>query len=97
MYFLEESCVGQNSFYYKNMPMQCTEIFKVVKNENFQQIFFLYLHKTLILGTREAVLTSTHNLCFGSKIRKIGIPLLTPFLLYKSGVRGGLHFTDMFS
>ena len=23
----------------------------------------------------EAVLTSTHNLCFGAKIRKIGIPL----------------------
>ena len=32
---------------------------------------------TTILG--EAVLTSTHNLCFGTKIRKIGI-------LYKSGV-----------
>ena len=26
----------------------------------------------------EAVLTSTHNLCFGAKIRKIGIPLHTP-------------------
>ena len=26
----------------------------------------------------EAVLTSTHNLCFGAKIRKIGIPLQTP-------------------
>ena len=34
----------------------------------------------------EAVLTSTHNLCFGAKIRKIGIPLHTPVLLYKSGV-----------
>ena len=33
----------------------------------------------------EAVLTSTHNLCFGAKIRKIGIPLQTPGLLYKSG------------
>ena len=27
----------------------------------------------MIVG--EAVLTSTHNLCFGAKIRKIGIPL----------------------
>ena len=32
------------------------------------------------MGTRwsrlgKAVLTSTHNLCFGSKIKKIGIPL----------------------
>ena len=40
---------------------------------------------------------STHNLCFGAKIRKIGIPLHTPVLLYKSGVLGGIHFTDMFS
>ena len=33
----------------------------------------------------EANLTSTHNLCIGAKIRKIGIPLHTPVLLYKSG------------
>ena len=43
------------------------------------------------------VLTSTHNLCFGVKIRKIGIPLRTPVLLYKSGVQGGIHYTDMFA
>ena len=24
---------------------------------------------------REAVLTCTHNLCFGTKIRKVGIPM----------------------
>ena len=36
--------------------------------------------------TLEAVLTSTRNLCFGSKIRKIGIILFTPVLLHKSGV-----------
>ena len=46
------------------------------KNDNFD-----------IAQNIEAVLiTSTHNLCFGSKIRKIGIPLQTPVLLYKSGV-----------
>ena len=38
--------------------------------------------------TAEAVLTSTHNLCFGAKIRKIGIPLQTPVFLYKSGFKG---------
>ena len=38
---------------------------------------------------------STHNLCFGAKIRKIGIPMYTPVLLYKSGVQGGIHCTDM--
>ena len=39
------------------------------------------------MGTRrgEAVLTSTHNLCFGAKIRKIGIPPHIPVFLYKSG------------
>ena len=44
----------------------------------------------------EAVLTCTHNLCFGAKIRKIGINLHTPVLLYK---RGGFNvrFTDMFT
>ena len=31
----------------------------------------------------------THSLCFGAKIRKIGIPLHTPVLLYKSEVKGG--------
>ena len=36
----------------------------------------------------EAVLTSTANLCFGSKIRKIGISLQT-VLLCISGVWGG--------
>ena len=32
---------------------------------------------------------SNHNLCFGAKIRKIGIPMQTLVLLYKSGVLGG--------
>ena len=45
------------------------------------------------MGTRqnrlaEAVLTRTHNLCFGAKIRKIGMYLHTPVFLYKSGVQG---------
>ena len=49
--------------------------------------------KTLIVSTcknrlAEAVLTTTHNLCFGSKIRKIGIPLHNRVLLYKSGFKG---------
>ena len=39
----------------------------------------------------EAVLTCTHNLCFGVKIREIGIPLHTSDLLYKSGVQRTLH------
>ena len=34
---------------------------------------------------------------FGAKIRKIGIPLHTRVLLYKSGVQWGILFTDMLS
>ena len=33
----------------------------------------------------------------GSGELKIGIPLRTLVLLYKSGVQGGIHFKDMFS
>ena len=52
----------------------------------------------------EAVLTSIHNLCFGAKLRKIGVLLQNLHFLYKSGVQG-VHFswtclpdvpTDMF-
>ena len=58
-------------------------IFLVVKIENFHQKFFdIFL---IFAQNIEAVLPSTHNLCFGAKI-KIGIPLHTPVLLYKSGV-----------
>ena len=56
------------------------------------QLFFL-----IFAQNGEAVLTSTHNLCFGAQIRKIGIPLQTTGLLYESGVRGGILFMDMFS
>ena len=31
---------------------------------------------------------STHNLCFGAKIRKIGIPLHTQFYYIKVGFKG---------
>ena len=77
-----------------------------LKNENFQlknfDIFLIFAQNidcgyTLEPPRREAVLTSTHNLCFGAKIRKIGILPHTPVLLYKSGVQGGIHHTDVFS
>ena len=43
---------------------------------------------------------STHNLCFGAKIRKIGIPLHTPVFFYiKVGYDGafisGTYFHDV--
>ena len=77
--------------HYENTPMQYTEIFIAIKNEIFQQkkcdIFLIFAHNIdcgYLLA--EVVLTSTHNLCFGAKLGKIGIPLHTPVLLYKSGV-----------
>ena len=49
--------------------------------------FFLFMLKIKIMGT--------HNLYFGAKIRKIGIPLQTQVFLYKSRVKGGIHHTGM--
>ena len=83
--------------------MQYTEIFLALKIENFQlkkfDIFLIFAQNidcgySLEPPLAEAVLTSTHNLCFGAKIRKIGIPLNTPVLLYKSGVGfNGVYIT----
>ena len=84
--------------------MQYTEIFFLgCKNENFHwknfDIFLIFAQNIDCGYTLEPPrrVTSTHNLCFGAKIRKIGIALHTPVLLYKSGVQGGIHYTDMFS
>ena len=71
------------------------EIFSAVKMENLIGkilIFSKFMLKTLIVGTPynrlgEGVLMSTRNLCFGSKI-KIGTPLYTPVLIYRTGVSG---------
>ena len=64
----------------------------------FDRDIFLIFAQNLDCGyLAEADLTRTHTLCFGAKIRKIGIPLQTPVFLYKSGVQGGIHYTDMFS
>ena len=88
--------------HYENLPMQYTEtILAVKKNENFHWKkfdIFLIFAQNIDCGytSDEAVLTSTHNLCFGAKIRKIGIPLHTPVFLYKSGVQGSILHTDMF-
>ena len=76
----------------KLVSVHYTVTFSPVKiSAEKKMIFFLLLHITLIVGTGknrlgEAVLISTHILCFEARIRKIGIPLYTPVLLYKSGV-----------
>ena len=43
-------------------------------------------------------ISNTHNLCFVSKIRKIGIPPANSSFsihVYGSGVYGGIHIIDM--
>ena len=47
-------------------------------------MFFLFLLKTLI----EAVLTSTHNLCFRAEIRKNVYPCKPQFYYIKVGCKG---------
>ena len=54
---------------------------------------------TQLVGTGKihgkAVLTSTHKLCFGSKIRKKDLLLYTQILLHKSGIQGGIQYTTL--
>ena len=83
--------------HYANTPMQYTAIFHGCKNVHFQMIFFyiffLFLLKTLIVGVREnhlseAVLMSTHNLCFRAKIRKKVYPCKPQFYYIQTGCKG---------
>ena len=58
-----------------------------------KKIFLIFMLKTLIVGTRcEAILTSTHNICFGSKVTKLYTPVYHSFSTKKWGIRGyNLH------
>ena len=82
-------------FITKTCPCNIQRIFSAVKIESFNEKFNIVAQ--IIDCGYAAVLTSTHNPCFGSKIRKLGIPLHIPVFLYKSGVYMSIHFTDMFS
>ena len=80
--------------HYENLPMQYIEnFFKSKKMKIYWKIFDIF---NSFAQNMDCGYTSI-NLCFRSKIRKIGIPLQTPVLLNKSGVHGGIHYTDMFS
>ena len=66
--------------------MQYTAIFHGCKNSNFQMkicdSFLIFAQNT------EAVLTSTHDLCFRAKISKNAYPCKPKFYYIKWGVRG---------
>ena len=74
--------------HYANTPMQYTAIINGCKNVHFHMFFFLniFLIFAQIIDcgyTRlnEAVLTSTHNQCFGAKIRKKYTPVNPSFTI----------------
>ena len=85
----------------KACAMQYTEIFffsvkkkkmKISSEKEKKNDFFLIFAQNIDCGY-----TLEPPLCFGTKIRKIGIPLHIPVLLYKSGVQGGIHYKNMSS
>ena len=86
--------------------MQYTENFLVVKMQIFTGkilIFFLIFAQNIdcvckLEPPRRGGSNEYPQSMFWSKNKKIdNIPLQTPVFLYKSGVEGGIHFTDMFS
>ena len=94
------------SRHYENLPMQYTQIYLALKVENFQlKIFDIYLRfaqnidcgYTLEPPRRGGSNEYPQSMVWSKNKKKIDIPLDTPVLLYKSGVQGGIHYTDMFS
>ena len=73
-------------FIMKTCPCNIQRVFFCGKFhwEKRRCFFFFFFFFFFLNG--EAVLTSTHSVCFGSKTRKLDIPLQTPVFLYTSGV-----------
>ena len=78
------------------MSVQYTAIFHGCKNDNFQMKFFdifLIFAQNIDCGytlepPQRAVLTSTHNLCFGAKLEKYVNPSKPHFFYIKVGCKG---------
>ena len=80
-----------NICHYEIIPMQYTAIFHGCKNVHFQMKhfdIFLIFAQTIDCGYNEAVLTSTHNLCFRAKIRKNVYPCKPQFYYIRVGCKG---------
>ena len=86
-------------FYFLSITKTCPcnkQIFLALKIENIQlKMFdiFLIFAQNIDCGytlepPRQAVLTRTHILCFGAKIRKIGIPCISQFCCIKVFFKG---------
>ena len=74
--------------HYANLSVQYTAIFHGYKNDYFQSkncnTFLIFAQNI----DCEAVLTSTHNQCFGVKIRKIIYPCKPQFYYIRVGCKG---------
>ena len=87
------------------MPMQYTEILKVVQNENFQWKFFdifLIFAQNIDCGhtlepPRQGGSNEYPQSMFWSKNEKNRYSPANPIFLYESGDQWGILFTDMFS
>ena len=88
--------------HYENTPMQkyrdfCFHIKMKISVEKLLYFpYFCSKHRLWVHVRTATVLTSTHNLCFGPKIRKKSYTPAYPVLPYKSRVEGGIHCTEMF-
>ena len=75
--------------------MYYTAIFHGCKKDNFHMkncdVFVIFAQNI----DCEAVLTSTHNLCFRAKIRKNVYPCKHQFYYIKVGCKGVIHYTDL--
>ena len=80
-----------------------TARYRFIKNAYWKKWKFSDKKKSDIFHTSaqnidlvEVILTTIHNLCFWAEIRKI---MYTPVnsIPYKSGIKGGRNYTDMFS
>ena len=92
--------------HYENLPMQYYQNCFGCENENFHgkkfNIFaqnILWVHVRTASANQEVVQTSTHNLCFGTKIRNIVHHCITQFYCMKVGYEGsvGVYLSMTFS
>ena len=76
-----------HTVHYENTPMQYTAIFHSCKNDNFQMkncdicSYFCSKYRSWVHVRTEAVVTSTPDLCFGAKIRKMYTPVNPSFTI----------------
>ena len=78
----------------KTCPCNIQRFFSEAKIKKFigkkKKIFYIFAKNVYCWYTLRLaeVLMSTHNVCFGSKIRKVGIPLQAQVFYIKVGVEG---------